>query len=294
MHAEYFLIDEAGAVLSSGPGSNLTWNDGVWSGGSVGGRSVITLTGVMRAQDYSKSLRYGITLFVAVGAEILWSSGTISLADGTDIIVEGTLTIVANETAVFIGQAQLLGDVPNDSMDPDLLTMAPGRDWHDYFDLALSPELKYGWYENPLCGGQCLKTNELRIQGDGIVQTADRSNITFRVPLNLIGQSKLNIGKAVLITLASGGICGNDVVIDIGPGTQLELSGGQMKMQSTCTVQGAGELLVSAGAHDLSFSVDAHITIYGGAMIWPTSRGSTYTCCCVAVLLLAVVLVLVV
>ena len=36
-----------------------------------------------------------------------------------------------------------------------------------------------------------------------------------------------------------------------------------LPMQASCTIQGQGEMLVSGGAHDLSFSIAAHITIAG-------------------------------
>lgn len=271
MSAEYFLLDGVGTVLSSCPHSNLTWNTGTWNGGIIGGRSVVLLTGTLWANGPGKSLRYGMTLFVTDQAQLIWSTGNISLADGADIIIEGSLVVYGNESAVFIGQAQLLD--ADTEIGLGLLDMAVARNWHDYFDQNLPAELKYGWYQNPLCGDQCLVTNELRIQANGTIETVSSTVLTLSVPLNLVGNSRLNIGESVLITLASGGICGNEVVIDIGPGTQLELSGGRMLMQSTCTIQGAGELLVTAGAHDLSFSVDAHITISGGAMIWPASRG---------------------
>ncbi|KAJ1415652.1 hypothetical protein B484DRAFT_401409 [Ochromonadaceae sp. CCMP2298] len=85
------------------------------------------------------------------------------------------------------------------------------------------------------------------------------------------------MGFNVSLDIASGGICGNDVIIDITSGTTLELSGGRMLMQATCTIQGEGELLVTAGSHDLSFSIDAHITINGGSMVWPESNGPEQT-----------------
>ena len=50
-----------------------------------------------------------------------------------------------------------------------------------------------------------------------------------------------------------------------------------MAMRYTCTVKGEGELLIAGGAHDMSFSIDAHITIAGGYMIWPQSRGPSKT-----------------
>jgi len=107
-----------------------------------------------------------------------------------------------------------------------------------------------------------------------LVKCADFSQVNFYIPLNLVGSTALKIGHDVDITLQSGGTCGNGVVIDISYGTNLVLSGGQMAMQALCIIRGAGELLVSAGSHDLAFSIDAHITISGGTMVWPLSRGT--------------------
>jgi len=92
--------------------------------------------------------------------------------------------------------------------------------------------------------------------------------------LNLIGSSQLTMGHNVYLTLQSGGTCGDGVVIDISYGTSFQLSGGQMAMDAQCTIKGEGELLVTAGSHDLAFSIDAHITLSGGTMVWPLSRGT--------------------
>jgi hypothetical protein len=61
--------------------------------------------------------------------------------------------------------------------------------------------------------------------------------------------------------------------MEISDSAVVELSGGRFFMGSTCTITGDGELLGVAGTHDLSFSINAHITISGGIMRWPLSRG---------------------
>ena len=91
------------------------------------------------------------------------------------------------------------------------------------------------------------------IQGNGEIRTGDNSYTLFFLPLNIVGSSRFNIRAGAVVDVASGGIFGNDVVVDLSIGTTLELSGGQMLMEATCTIQGAGELLVSAGSHNLAF-----------------------------------------
>jgi hypothetical protein len=276
MFVQQFLLDGFGSVLSACPTSNMTWTNGTWAGGIIGGRSTLFLKGNMLATGVGKSLRYGLTLVVQPTATVQWVAGNVSLGDGADIIVEGTFRIDTATTGngVFIGEAQLLQAPAGNSAALALLRQEAGRNWHSYYGDELPAELRGGWYQNPLCGDQCMATNHLIIRRNGSVALTDNSEVTFSLPLDLIGQSTLDIGANVTITLASGGICGNDVVIDISTGTILELSGGQMLMQATCTIQGEGELLVTAGSHDLSFSIDAHITIQGGSMVWPLSRGT--------------------
>jgi len=275
MHATYFNIDGSGSVLAACPQSNLTWLNGSWGGGVIGGRATLSLTGHMSAFAGNKALRFAMTLFVAETATMEWTSGNLSLADGADLVVEGTLRIntASSGTQVFVGMAQLLEAPAGDETAAALLDMTQGRNWHSYYGDELPAELRTGWYQNPLCGGQCLATNHLVVQASGIVESTSTTSVQFSLPLDLVGQSRMNIGNNVTMRIASGGICGNDVIIDISSGTELELSGGQMLMQATCTIQGEGELLVTAGSHDLSFSIDAHITIQGGAMVWPKSRG---------------------
>jgi hypothetical protein len=271
-----FYLSGLGAVLSSCPGSTLTWASGTWAGGIIGGRSTLLLSSDMLASGSGKSLRYGMTMVVQTAAVLRWTAGNISLGDGANIVVEGSLVVdTANkQVPVYIGMAQLLQAPASDAAAGSLLVQEAGRSYHSYYGDELPPELRGGWYVNPLCGGQCGDTNHLTVQGDGAVQVTDQTAFTLSLPLDLVDRSRLNIGSNVTITLASGGTCGNLVVIDISSGTTLELSGGQMLLDKTCTIQGKGELLVTAGSHDLSFSIDAHITIQGGSMVWPLSRGT--------------------
>jgi len=276
LSSTYFDIGGNGAFLASCPHSNISWDTGTWSGGVIGGRATFFLAGVMDAGGSNKALRHAATLFVSEGAVIDWTSGNLSLANGADLIIEGTLRVNTSDRApVFVGMAQLL-QAP-DTAGQALLYQTPGRNWNDYFGDELDAELRTGWYRNPLCGGECLDTNHLTVQAAGVVDATSTTEVTFSLPLDLIGQSRLNMGFNVSLDIASGGICGNDVIIDITSGTTLELSGGRMLMQATCTIQGEGELLVTAGSHDLSFSIDAHITINGGSMVWPESNGPEQT-----------------
>jgi hypothetical protein len=269
------LIQDKGSVLSSCPSSNMTWSSAVWSGGIIGGRSTVFIEDSLTADGEGKQLRYGLLLFIQSSATMTWTSGNLSFADGADIIIEGTVVIDTSETGtrVFAGMAQLLKAPSGDAVAEYLLRQAPGRSWHSYYGDELVPELRGGWYRNPLCGPRCLRTNHFIVKGIGNVIINSKSKVTFSLPLDLIDESKLLIDKQVDINLASGGICGNRVNIQISADTKLELSGGEMDMQALCTISGQGELLVSAGAHYLSFIIDAHITIQGGSMNWPSSNG---------------------
>lgn len=52
----------------------------------------------------------------------------------------------------------------------------------------------------------------------------------------------------------------------------IRLTGGSLNMEARCTIAGAGDLLVDAGAHNMAFSINAHITIsnvsYPHQMVW--------------------------
>ena len=81
--------------------------------------------------------------------------------------------------------------------------------------------------------------------GSGSVECASGSSVTLSLPLDLVDNSVLRIGRNVYLTLASGtvsqkeemkriycislgGVCGDNAVINIASGTVFELSGGEM------------------------------------------------------------------
>lgn len=267
MSAETFLIDDFGAVLTSCPGSRLTWGTGVWGGGIIGGRSTIMITGALHAGGSLKALRYSNELVIMPNATFYWSSGNFSLANGAIIVVEGIFDISVVEVRGYFGNAALL-ESPDESQRA-LLAEDPGRQSNTYYDDNLPQKYREGWYMNPTCGDSCLNEPYIEVRGSGEVVCTNFTNVTFMTPLNLIEQTQLKMGLSNDLELFNGGNCGNDVVMNIGFGTVFTLSGGAMHMEQRCTVSGAGELLVIGGEHDLGLSIDAHITIREGTMIWP-------------------------
>lgn len=276
MFANTFFVDGLGHVLASCPGSNLTVVRGEWAGGVIGGRFNVFVTERIDATTAGKSLRYGVSMTVGSAGVLHWTSGNISLVDASKITVLGSYLVdSANSAEVFIGESHLLTQPADVAATKSvLLEQLPGRSWNGYFEPHLPKELWGGWYRNPLCGSQCLGWSQLNIDGAGFVTVTTGSNATFFLPINLLGLSSLTIQPQVRVTIESGGICGDGVIIDISSGTTLILNGGQMLMGAACTIQGRGELLVTGGAHDLGFVIDAHITISGGTMLWPLSRGT--------------------
>ncbi len=271
MYVDRFVLAGLGSILAASPRSNMTWSSGTWNGGTVGGRSRLNILGAVQAGGTNKALRYGITVMIHEGANFVWSSGNISLANGASIICEGKFRLNTLGDRKFIGEAHLL-----DSAVPafkDMLRLEPTLNWHGYFGLELPAELRGGFYRNPLCGDQCTRENYMWFRQHAECIIASNTNTAFNLPLNLLGFSQLTMGTNAYVEMASGGICGNNVVVDINQGTIFSFSGGRMSMRATCKVQGQGELLIAGGAHDMSFSIDAHITIAGGLMIWPLSRG---------------------
>ena len=271
MQVDVFVLSGLGSVLTASPHSNMTWSSGTWNGGTVGGRSRLNILGNVQAGGTNKALRYGITMFVQEAATFTWTSGNISLANGASIIVEGTFDMQTTGDRKFIGEAHLLS-----AAEPEYIAMLkqePDMQWHGYFGLEIPTELRGGFYRNPLCGDQCTRENYMWFRQNGNFSFSALSNTSFNLPVNLLGSSRMRMGSQSYVEMASGGICGNDVVVDIASGTTYTFSGGQMSMRATCKIQGEGELLIAGGAHDMSFSIDAHITIAGGIMIWPFSRG---------------------
>lgn len=275
MHVNEFHLSGQGSIMTASPGSNLTWATGSWSSGAIGGRATLYITESLEANGNPKALQNVMTMYVKEGAKFSWLSGNISLANGARIIVEGEFSVEnTNHQSMFMGEAILMRVIPSDVVNANLLISQDPTQWHGYFDNLIVPELRTGWYQNPLCGDSCMITNQLLLRESGIITVKNEANVTFLLPVNMIGSSRVNMGRNAFISLDSGGICGNQVVMNISEGTTLQFSGGRVLMQATCAVQGAGELVVIGGEHDLSFIIDAHITISGGAMVWPITRGA--------------------
>lgn len=282
MEVGNFRLAQKGSILTATVGSNMTWQSGVWEGGTVGGRSTLNIKGDITATGTNKAIRYGMTVFIDASSTLTWSSGDISLADGAVIVVEGEFRMDTVNGKQYLGEAHLLKDLLDDAADyEDMLVTELDRQWHGYFGLEIDPELRGGWYVNPLVGSGSWYPNDMVRDGNnymlvtanGVLSFADGSSTSISVPVNMLGSSRMNLGNDSNVELASGGICGNDVVVTVSQGTNFSFTGGRMAMRYTCTVKGEGELLIAGGAHDMSYSIDAHITIAGGYLIWPESRG---------------------
>ena len=111
----------------------------------------------------------------------------------------------------------------------------------------------------------------------GNVHCFSSSNVTFVVPINFADKSRFNIDQNAYVGLASGGACGSSVIITIAGGTSVEMSGGNFLMAKSCTIKGSGELSSTAGQHTIAQSIEVHITIEGGALIWPMQNGVNAT-----------------
>lgn len=276
MTTETFRISEIGQVLTAGPGANLTWGSGTWNGGIIGGRSTIYITDTMIASGTGKSLRYACTLYFLETAKLNWQRGNISIHNGAQFVIEGSLLVNVFNTRQYFGFSELLS-MPYGAPYQNLLDNEPPFNDVSYFDDQLASSLRDGSYINPLCGEQCLAPAIITIRNNGTILAAANSNSTFVAPLNLEGKSRLLLGTGGYLNAQSGGGCGNNVFLDINNSAIVELSGGRFFMGATCTIKGSGELLTTAGTHDLSFSINAHITIAGGTMRWPASRGDAST-----------------
>lgn len=270
MNVRLFSIAGLGRVLTASPNSNMTWVQGVWNGGIIGGRSRLIISKELVAGDANKALRYAITLYIQKNALFRWDHGNISLANGAQIIVDGNFTAnTVGSVTQYMGMANLLS--APDKKGTSLLEVENPLNWHGYFGNELELELRGGTYQNPLCGQNCDRTPIMLIRS-GIFTLVDGSKSSFALPVNLLGFTTKNIGVSAYVEMASGGICGNNVQVDIKTGTYYIFSGGQMAMRRYCKIKGQGELLITGGRHDLGSQIDSHITIAGGAMVWPKTN----------------------
>jgi len=276
MSAVFYRISDIGSVLTAGPGSNLTWDQGTWDGGIIGGRSTLYITRNLTASGTGKSLRYACTLHILEAAVFDWQTGNVSLHNGAQVIVDGTFWVNVFNIRQYFGFAELLS-MPADAPYQKLLESEPPFNEVFYFDDQVADYLRDGSYINPLCGEKCMSPAIITVQNNGTIVASENCNATFVAPINLEGSSRLQLGEEGYLNAQSGGSCGNLVFMEVGRDAVLELSGGRFFMGATCTMTGEGELLGTAGTHDLSFSINAHITIAGGTMRWPASRGDAST-----------------
>lgn len=276
MTAEYFLIEDIGEMLTAGPKSNLTWGSGIWNGGIIGGRSTVYISQNISLTGGGKSLRYACTLFINENATMNWSSGNISLSNGAKVIMEGDFYINVVGEEQYFGYSAILS-MPYEAPYQNLLEIEPALNKLEYFDDSLAQVLRKGFYINPLCGDLCLVTPTITSRKKSKVNAISFCNATIASPLNFEDYSYLQLNQGGYLRMHSGGGCGNDVILEIQANSKVDLSGGQFFMGATCTITGSGELEGSAGTHDLSFSINAHITISGGILRWPASRGPGYS-----------------
>ena len=272
MTASIFRINDIGAVYTAGPGSEVTWGKGVWHGGIIGGRSTFFITESMILSGTGKSLRYACRLHILESGILQWTNGNVSLSDGANVVVDGKFLIDVYNVRQYFGFSPLLS-MPFSAPYQNLLDVEPPLNDVFYFDDQLPDDLRGGLYPNPLCGENCLTPSTITVQKNGTIIASKYCNVTFVAPLDLEGNSRLELQNNGYVNAQSGGGCGNKVFLEISDSAIIELSGGRFFMGSTCTITGSGELLGVAGTHDLSFSIDAHITISGGIMRWPLSRG---------------------
>lgn len=147
----------------------------------------------------------------------------------------------------------------------------------DYFDSTLDAEARKTTYINPLCGTECTTTNEFRLQNTAKVVMEASSNSTFLVPIFFEHVTRMELKDNCVAIIESGGELGDDVVIDMKQGSRCELTGGQLLMGLNTVIQGEGDLIVLEGAHNMAGSIDALITISGGSLVWPRTRGDAQT-----------------
>ena len=278
-----FSVGGYSSFLISCPSTNVSVTNGNWAGGILRGRGTIYFSSELIASDGWKSLQDYILLFIKPSANLIWTGGNISIANGAYVIVEGIFNVKNNDQNVimYFGQSQLM-DIPKAMSDvhPELdgmLQMYPARNWNGYYDQSLAPEIRGGWYPNPECHPHCLDTSQILVRKNAEIICKDSVSATFFVPVNLIDNTKLKIGKNSNVSLASGGTCDMKVIINIDTGTNIFLTGGQFRMLTTCTIKGSGELTSVAGEHTLAQNINAHITIAGGTLIWPNEGGVNKT-----------------
>ena len=277
-----FQLSDFASFLLSSPHSkvNIMGLSNSWMGGIIRGMCIVSVYKTIVVGGIFKSLQDVVQLYITPKAKMTVTGANISMSNGATIVVDGILefTDATRRNPVYIGQAQLLS-IPetylpeNRPFFSSLLNIYPQRNWNGYFDHNTPQDESSGWYPNPECQDECLTQPKIYIRKTAKVECAQNSSVVFFAPINFVDNTRLTIGMYSYTGLASGGECGNGVVIKIDSGTTVEMSGGNFLMSKSCTITGQGELLSTGGEHTLAQSIQAHITIQGGNLIWPLING---------------------
>lgn len=273
-----YNLSDYSNLLCAGTGATVSLGTGSWSGGSIGGRATLSVSGVLTSTGSMRVLRYAATLVILSGSQLTWLSGDIGLSDGAQVVLAGSLII--GTVSNYFGNTSLIR-MHRRSYSADeityLLPVSSGRNWHGYFDLTLPRELRTGWYLEPLCGSACLIISEITVLTTGTVTVNSESKTFFIAPVKLMGAAQLIINSQSSATIESGGICDVQAVVTVNLQATFVLDGGYFNMTNHCRIRGNGELLVTGGQHDMASTIEAHITISGGTMVWPKVRGDGST-----------------
>lgn len=273
-----FTVQDNAAVLTSAPSSNFTVQSLQWAGGVIGGLGTTSVQSSLVMSGASKFLSYGMHLVLAASASADWGQGNFYLGNGANVTVLGDWRISNYGAKITVYQAPQSADAA--LLNPFEDTQ--GRSWGSYYSDALTSELRPGWYLNPLCGDYCLTSSQMTFGGKGNLSTSTSANVSFYLPLNMIDESTIKVGDYADVSLHNGGTLGNEVVVDLSPGAVIHLTGGSLNMEARSTITGAGDLVVDAGAHNLAFSINAHITI-SNVSHYPFPLCSELTCVCMFV-----------
>jgi hypothetical protein len=275
LYSKRFVVSGSGSVLTAGPGTRMIWGRGEWMGGVLGGRGILHINESMVAERGLKALKYAITLNVDPPATLTWTGGNISLSNGADIVVEGKFLVNLSLAIGFIGQAHKMR--VEDSSHSYLLDSSSDVDFNGYFDDVRPVEVRKAWYTNPECGAECDDDSHVILKGHSKFIVHNNSKATFLSPLDLLDRNEFHVNRGGELNLNAGGVCDNAVVMEVSESSQVVLSGGSFSMETLCTITGAGELSAINGTHDLSKSINTHITISGAKMYWPARRGAKST-----------------
>jgi hypothetical protein len=223
-----FSIQDSSSFLIAAPNSTLIIEQtSRWNGGTIGGLGTMLINKGITLKGIEKFLSYGLQLIIAKTAIVDWSIGDLYLGNGANITVFGKWIISSTSSAIAIHQAPfpLINTSPSelipDTLDSLLNEVTTDRSGQSYYSTSLSSELQSGWYLNPLCGKYCLTLSQMVFDGRSNLTTIGNSQIIFNLPLNMIGDNKVNIGKHAEMSLHNGGILGNDVIVDLSDGNVL-------------------------------------------------------------------------